>query len=271
MKILLNNYELNIKRWLINHQKNALRYVMQNKGSVLFLVFLSIMAFRQISELTFGNTKEKTAATKKKGNPDMSTVLSDLIGSVMPEAKPSSLRSKTSAAELNMGNTYSNVSYWGTRTDDDTRRAEKRAKQLQYVERYVKIAQEEMQKFGIPASISLAQGLVESNAGESKLSLKNNNHFGMKCFSRSCSKGHCSNFTDDTHKDFFLKFQNPWMSFRAHSKLLKAGRYRRLFRLNAKDYKSWAMGLKALGYATDPHYALSLIRTIEDLNLNQYD
>lgn len=67
------------------------------------------------------------------------------------------------------------------------------------------MAKEEMKTYGIPASITLAQGLLESNAGESKLAVDNNNHFGLKCFSRQCKKGHCSNFTDDSHKDF-LKF-----------------------------------------------------------------
>ena len=63
-----------------------------------------------------------------------------------------------------------------------------------------------MDKFGIPASITLAQGLLESNNGESRLTTKNNNHFGIKCFSRKCKKGHCSNFSDDSHKDFFRKY-----------------------------------------------------------------
>lgn len=275
MKILLNNAELNIKRWLINHQRFVMRYVAQNKWAVLFLLFLAVMAYRQVSDLEFGVSNEKTArvSAKKKNKPDMSTILADLVGNIMPnaDAKPTALKTKTVSTEMNMGNTYTNVSYWGTRNDNDTKRAEKRAKQQQYVERFVKIAQAEMEKYGIPASISLAQGLVESNAGESKLSVRNNNHFGMKCFSHSCSKGHCSNFTDDSHKDFFLKFENPWKSFRAHSKLLKAGRYRRLFSLSSKDYRGWATGLKAFGYATDPHYANSLIRTIEDLNLQQFD
>ena len=85
-----------------------------------------------------------------------------------------------------------------------------------------------MEKYGIPASISLAQGLIESRAGSSKLAVNNNNHFGIKCFSRHCRKGHCTNFTDDTHKDFFRKFPSPWESWRAHSQLLSSGRYTKL-------------------------------------------
>jgi len=139
-----------------------------------------------------------------------------------------------------------------------------------YVERFHKIAIQEMEKFGIPASICLAQGLIESRAGDSKLARNNNNHFGIKCFSRHCPKGHCTNFTDDTHKDFFRKYQNPWESWRAHSQMLASGRYARL-KKKGLDYKQWAYGLKQLGYATDRTYAEKLIDIIERYNLQQYD
>ena len=141
---------------------------------------------------------------------------------------------------------------------------------LDYIARYHKTAIGEMQKFGIPASISLAQGLVESRAGDSKLARNNNNHFGMKCFSRSCRKGHCSNFTDDTHKDFFRKFKSPWESWRAHSQLLASGRYAKL-KKHGRDYRQWAYGLKSLGYATDRTYAEKLIGIIERYELNRFD
>lgn len=139
-----------------------------------------------------------------------------------------------------------------------------------YVERFGSIARGEMQKFGIPASISLAQGLIESRAGSSKLAVNNNNHFGIKCFSRNCKKGHCTNFTDDTHKDFFRKFKNPWESWRAHSQLLASGRYTRL-KKHGRDYRKWAYGLKSVGYATDRNYAEKLIGIIERYELYKYD
>lgn len=141
---------------------------------------------------------------------------------------------------------------------------------LEYIQRYHKIAIQEMKKYGVPASISLAQGLIESRAGTSSLAVNNNNHFGMKCFSKNCKKGHCSNFTDDTHKDFFKKFANPKDSWRAHSELLSSGRYARL-RKYGRDYRSWARGLKTAGYATDPNYAGKLIGIIERYDLHQYD
>ncbi|MBR9923108.1 MAG: glucosaminidase domain-containing protein [Bacteroidetes bacterium] len=142
---------------------------------------------------------------------------------------------------------------------------------MDYVDRFVKVAQGEMKKYGIPASITLAQGLLESSAGESRLSRQNNNHFGIKCHSRSCGKGHCSNFSDDSHKDFFRIYPNAWESYRAHSLVLKRDRYQFLFDLSPTDYKAWAHGLKKAGYATDPKYGDKLISLIEALRLHKYD
>ncbi len=139
-----------------------------------------------------------------------------------------------------------------------------------YVDRFKKVAIDEMEKYGIPASISLAQGLIESRAGTSKLAVENNNHFGIKCFSRNCKKGHCTNFTDDTHKDFFRKFKTPWESWHAHSQLLASGRYTKLRRYG-RDYRKWAYGLKSIGYATDRTYAEKLIGIIERYDLYKYD
>ena len=144
-------------------------------------------------------------------------------------------------------------------------------KQLDYVSQYKGIALAQMKSDGIPASITLAQGLLESGIGESTLATQNNNHFGLKCFSKSCSKGHCSNHSDDHHKDFFLIFKSPEESYRAHAKLLKKDRYRGLFKLRRSDYRGWARGLSKAGYATDPRYADKLIRTIEALGLDRYD
>jgi flagellum-specific peptidoglycan hydrolase FlgJ len=140
---------------------------------------------------------------------------------------------------------------------------------LQYIAKYADIAVSEQKRTGVLASITLAQGLVESRGGTSRLATGNNNHFGIKCFSKKCRKGHCSNFTDDTHKDFFRKFKTVKDSFRAHSDFLKAERYKRLFR--TKDYRKWAVGLKQCGYATDPDYAYTIAETVEKYNLNKYD
>lgn len=139
-----------------------------------------------------------------------------------------------------------------------------------YIRRYKEVAVAEMNKFGIPASIKMAQAILETNSGKSKLATVNNNHFGVKCFSKSCEKGHCSNFSDDHHKDFFRKYESAWASWRAHSQLLSTGRYAELSK-HGKSYEAWARGLTELGYATDPQYANKLIRTIEQYQLQMLD
>ncbi len=141
--------------------------------------------------------------------------------------------------------------------------------QITYVKRFARVAQGEMQKFGIPASITLAQGLLESNAGKSPLASEKNNHFGIKCFSKKCKKGHCSNFSDDSHKDFFRNYNTAWESYRAHSEFLQGNRYKHL--LQETNYKVWANGLVEAGYATDQSYGRKLINLIESLELYRYD
>ena len=147
----------------------------------------------------------------------------------------------------------------------------KQKRQLAYAAKYAPIARSEMKANNIPASITLAQGLLESNIGKSSLATKNNNHFGIKCFSKKCRKGHCSNFSDDSHKDFFRIYSDTKASFQDHSRLLKKDRYAGLFKLKITDYKNWAKGLSKAGYATDPKYADKLIRLIKDLELDKYD
>ncbi|MEL6925174.1 MAG: glucosaminidase domain-containing protein, partial [Bacteroidota bacterium] len=139
-----------------------------------------------------------------------------------------------------------------------------------YINRYSKVAKAEMEKYGIPASIKMAQALIESRAGESTLAKKNNNHFGIKCFSKQCKKGHCSNFNDDHHKDFFRKFESPWESWRLHSKVLQGKRYQKL-KSYGRDYKKWAVGLRKAGYATDKRYDKKLISIIERHQLYRLD
>lgn len=149
--------------------------------------------------------------------------------------------------------------------------AEKKRILDSYIKRFAPIAVQEMKEYGIPASITLAQGLLESNAGDSRLAKDANNHFGIKCFSKSCGKGHCKNYTDDTHKDFFRMYTNVWESYRAHSLFLQRSRYKHLLKLKKTDYKAWAHGLKKAGYATDKRYAYKLISIIETLNLQRFD
>ena len=139
-----------------------------------------------------------------------------------------------------------------------------------YIRRFEKVALAEKKKFGIPASVKMAQALLESDAGQSPLARQTNNHFGMKCFSRRCSKDHCVNFGDDHHKDFFRRFNTPWESWRAHSLLIANGKYKSLLQYG-DDYRKWAQGLSRLGYATDPRYPQKLINTIETYQLDWLD
>lgn len=150
-------------------------------------------------------------------------------------------------------------------------KTDKQRRQIEYVKRFAQVAMAEMQKYGIPASITLAQGLLESDAGASKLARKHNNHFGIKCHSKNCPKGHCVNYHDDSPKDFFRQYGTAWESFRAHSEFLSRDRYQPLHKLKSTDYKGWARGLERAGYATGSEYAEKLIRLIEDLKLHQYD
>lgn len=139
-----------------------------------------------------------------------------------------------------------------------------------YVRRFKDVAIADRERYGIPASIKMAQAIVESNSGHSGLARKNNNHFGIKCFSKTCRKGHCSNFGDDSHKDFFRIYGSAWESWRAHSKMIVSGRYKPLLK-HKTDYRKWAKGLKKLGYATAKHYEQTLVGIIEKYHLDTLD
>lgn len=138
-----------------------------------------------------------------------------------------------------------------------------------YLDTYAPLARREMAEYGIPASITLAQGLLESNAGDSKLAVNSNNHFGIKCRSK-CLGCTCRNYGDDTRYDMFRVFTSPAESFREHSKLLNSKRYAKL-KGHGNDYVKWAHGLKACGYATDKRYGHKLVKIIENLGLDKYD
>ncbi|HOO99153.1 MAG TPA: glucosaminidase domain-containing protein [Bacteroidales bacterium] len=139
-----------------------------------------------------------------------------------------------------------------------------------YIERYSDLAVSEMRRTGIPASITLAQGMIESDYGRSRLAREANNHFGIKC--HDDWNGPVIRHHDDRRNECFRKYRRPEESFYDHSEFLKnRSRYASLFELSATDYKGWARGLKKAGYATNPDYANMLIRKIEEYNLNYFD
>lgn len=138
-----------------------------------------------------------------------------------------------------------------------------------YIDQYKGMAIEQMQKYRIPASITLAQGLLESRAGQSSLATQANNHFGIKV--GGSWTGPYVLRDDDAPNEKFRKYKSAKESYEDHSRFLQGKRYQGLFRLKITDYKGWARGLKAAGYATAPTYAESLIRIIEMYNLYQFD
>ena len=142
--------------------------------------------------------------------------------------------------------------------------------QNNYISKYSSIAVSEMQRSGVPASITLAQGILESRSGLSSLAADGNNHFGIKCHRNW--KGKTMKVNDDAPNECFRVYKTAEESFRDHSDFLRyQDRYKDLFELKPTDYKGWAKGLKKAGYATDPKYAEKLIKIIEDYQLYRFD
>ncbi|WP_222981528.1 glucosaminidase domain-containing protein [Flagellimonas meishanensis] len=140
----------------------------------------------------------------------------------------------------------------------------------EYIETFAEIAQQEMRAYGIPASITLAQGILESGSGRGELTLKTNNHFGIKC--HTGWEGEYAYHDDDEKGECFRKYNHPMYSFRDHSVFLSTrSRYAFLFNYRRDDYKKWAHGLRQAGYATDRRYPEKLISIIERYGLDRYD
>ena len=145
----------------------------------------------------------------------------------------------------------------------------KKITKQEYVDQWHKVAIEQMAQHKIPASITLAQGILESGSGNSELAVKGNNHFGIKCHNWDGKKMYKD---DDTKNECFRVYKTAEQSYIDHSDFLKKyNRYAFLFDYKSDDYKSWAKGLKKAGYATNPKYPELLINLIEDLELHKYD
>lgn len=147
------------------------------------------------------------------------------------------------------------------------------SKNQEYTERYADYAMEQMRRYGIPASVTLAQGILESSNGQSRLATENNNHFGIKATPEwIAGGGRYGIYTDDRPNEKFCSYDSVGDSYEHHSRFLKEnGRYARCFSLAPDDYKGWAQGLEQAGYATGGHYADSLQRIIEQNGLHEYD
>ncbi|TDE54277.1 glucosaminidase domain-containing protein [Flavobacterium sp. GT3P67] len=141
---------------------------------------------------------------------------------------------------------------------------------VSYISKFKEIAMGNMKNYGIPASIILAQGILESGAGRGDLAISANNHFGIKC--HAGWTGESVKHDDDADQECFRKYDNPSESFKDHALFLTGrSRYSKLFGFSKGDYKAWAKGLRAAGYATDPKYPDKLISYIERYNLHEYD
>lgn len=226
----------------------------------------------------------KDISVQFKLNSIESAVPVEQLQSVQPQAQPTALHSplppqnvaQTKAWDSRSESDFPNLTFVLSPDYEQRHRvrpeivAAKAAKIEAYVERHQALAISSMEAIGIPASITLAQGLLESNAGESKLATESNNHFGIKCRSQ-CRGCTCRNYADDDVYDMFRVFASAEESFGEHAELLKSGRYRHLLKLRVTDYAGWARGLKKAGYATDKRYAEKLIQIIESLDLGRFD
>jgi flagellum-specific peptidoglycan hydrolase FlgJ len=193
----------------------------------------------------------------------ISLVTAIVLGKFTPAANPT----PTTVHEINVKQSRVKSK---TKSKTISPRSEKKLSDVEkYIERFKKTAIQEMKLHGIPASITLAQGIIESNSGRSTLSTKENNHFGIKCKSKCGCK--CAIYADDKPNDRFRVFKSAWYSYREHSKLLNSPRYKHLHKLAKTDYRGWAKGLKKAGYATHPQYDKMLIKMIEIHDLHKYD
>jgi len=249
----------------------ALRYVQKHWFDIA-LILLTLYVFLE----------KKVDIQLNLSSPEVTEIIpaqAQNISMLAPQTAEKSASAKakqTPTTDERQANTFSNLTFILSPTYAERHNIppaiveEKREIVRQYLETYAPIARREREKYGIPVSITLAQGLLESNVGESRLAQESNNHFGIKCRSK-CRGCTCRNYTDDSRYDMFRVFESPWESYREHSILLNGGRYKHLLKLPMTDYKNWAHGLKKAGYATDKRYAYKLIQIIEHLELDRYD
>lgn len=217
------------------------------KKIVLLLVVTFAMSCNSTKSVTKTTSKSKTTAIKKKPTP---------VASTPKPIAPQTTTPTNTRTEVQLEAT-SNV-----RTYDDEIRF--------YIADFSEIAKSNMKTHGIPASITLAQGILESGAGKGKLAQSANNHFGIKC--HTGWNGESVKHDDDAAQECFRKYTHASESYRDHSLFLTSrSRYASLFKLDKGDYESWAKGLKAAGYATDIKYPAKLIGIIERFDLYKYD
>ena len=278
---------------LIRIKHLALGFVRNNWLNMLLFVAVIYLILSKMEGITISfadsaaigkaqNVSEKVVLKQKnfkqKGNTEASLMAASLnddngdpslgVVEVLPKLPTQPLKSAY-AKGGNDANLFDNVSIFVSPDRADAAAVKsKKDKCWDYVRRFIAVAKTEKQKFGIPVSITLAQGLLESDAGESRLTRAANNHFGVKTFNKRVP--HVV-MKDDSPTDKFKKYDSAWESYRDHSLLLMRDHYKPLQYLSKTDYVSWAKGLQKAGYATDPQYAAKLIKIIENLQLFKLD
>ncbi len=257
--------------------------------AIVLLLLYGIGSKRINLSLQFGDTnaavatmptkvKAQAVAHKEKINKSQATTASllqalekhDHNGDGIVELLPQrTIKPVASAQKGNEANLFENVSaVSGNAKVAPSVHKDKQEKCRDYVARFINVARAERQKFGIPVSVTLAQGLLESDAGESRLTRNANNHFGIKTFNKKVP--HVV-MKDDVPNDKFKKYNSAWESYRDHSLLLMRSHYKHLQFLSKTDYAGWAKGLEKAGYATDKQYAEKLTAIIENLQLYRFD
>lgn len=220
---------------------------MVKKIGLLFVVLL-VMSCTSTKSVVRTTSNKKTTSTKKKE--------ATTAKAVIVQTPNHSAKDKKNGTEIDLVAT-SNV-----RTYEEEIKL--------YITNFNEIAKQNMKLHGVPASITLAQGILESGAGKGKLALSANNHFGIKC--HKGWTGDSVKHDDDAEQECFRKYEQPQESYKDHSLFLTSRpRYASLFKLDKGDYQSWAKGLKAAGYATDVKYPDKLIGLIERFELYKFD
>ena len=239
---------------------------------ILAVVVIGCNASRPVartSKPVYRKTNTSTAANRKKPS-------SKPVAARKPSTQGSSQDLKTiernyeAAKESGKSNGNETVYSKEEILEATTRVKVTTAMVLDYIDTYKGIAQSNMAQYGIPASIIIGQGILESGAGTGPLSILANNHFGIKCHKEWT--GPSVRYDDDEAQECFRQYDQPSESYKDHALFLTSrSRYASLFDLGKGDYKAWAKGLKSAGYATDPKYPEKLIGIIERYQLNQYD
>ncbi len=269
------------KHWLNAFLALLLVYVVFTKD-IHFSVHLNDDGKTPIAKASAQQVNLKQKIVKQSKQPNMAAAAlvdfnegdendhnDDGIIEMLPARPMKSVRSVEKVDKGNEANLFNNVAVFNNPAKADPSVVKSKKDKCQdYVSRFVNVARAERSKFGIPVSITLAQGLLESDAGDSRLTRSANNHFGIKTFN---SKVAHVVLKDDTPKDKFKKYGSAWESYRDHSHLLMKNHYKHLQYLSKTDYAGWAKGLQQAGYATDKTYANKLVQIIESLQLYRFD